>query len=745
MVLDLVTGGELFDAVAEQGRLPETTARLYFQQLVDGIQYCHSRRVYHRDLKPENLLLTDGKKSIKITDFGLSSIKSQDASTELLHTIMGSPHYIAPEVLTSAEKGYDGSKVDVWASGIILFGMLAGFLPFDEKGTRALYQAIVHNPIQFPPHFSYDCIKLLRAMLQKDPTRRPSMEDVTQFKWFRVNYNPAPEAIVGERVSESANRKKPRHKTKKSERQRQVKKKHSATDQVGNNASEEQVRPTSDNRVQMQAEGEPSEDSPLARKSTTASDSSASAFDENLNGGKIKHRKSFPAYAKRHGSAEMEEKRESAKNDVHGSSMQINKNNVVNLAQNQTHENTIPSPSFQRKASKPDASSSHYGGLDLSPRPPSTQGEGLESKSVKKSNKRLSLRDSKTVPDGVSRLAAKVYRKSSHSEDSLIHAANRNGDKFKTDSVEAKRTLSGEESIGVVYNASDEIPGRKDQERARQSNAKSPSSDSLGTEVEGDEKRGTRRSKSFIFFTGRRPNLRRRKHSVTNERHAPEKASFENSNEAVERIPPEKVTPSTGMNESSSVETFISPISWSSKMPPLFSRKQHTYHTESAEDEMIPNLDPLMPVNSPMSDVNMTFTPTALFPQDMQAETPKTDSCIFKPMRSEFRELAESQNPTPSKKDNCPSVFSPQVDANIEGGEDWSIDSNAVFADVESDEQIENFISSPESSQFSPENKCQFRRLQEKRKELKAENLKTIFTPLRKNIAEKLSLSSSIK
>lgn len=216
MVMDLVTGGELFDAVAEAGKLPEIRARLYFQQLVDGIHYCHSRRVYHRDLKPENLLLTSDKLTIKITDFGLSSIKESNAASELLHTIMGSPHYIAPEIITSAAEGYDGAKVDVWASGIILFGMLAGFLPFDEPQMSELYHSIVRKQITYPPNFSYDVVKLLRAMLQKEPHKRPTMEQIKQFAWFRVNYKPAltDDQEATEFVAPRKNRL--RHKAKKS-------------------------------------------------------------------------------------------------------------------------------------------------------------------------------------------------------------------------------------------------------------------------------------------------------------------------------------------------------------------------------------------------------------------------------------------------------------------------------------------------------------------------------------------------
>lgn len=191
MVMDLVTGGELFDAVAAVGRLSEAAARSYFQQLIDGISYCHSRKVYHRDLKPENLLLSGDRRTLKITDFGLASIKAANAESELLHTVMGSPHYIAPEIITSAKDGYDGSKVDIWACGIILYGMLAGALPFDGDGTRALYRAIVSDPVSFPKHFSYDVIKLLRAMLHKDPAKRAGSDDVRSYPWFKVDYDPA--------------------------------------------------------------------------------------------------------------------------------------------------------------------------------------------------------------------------------------------------------------------------------------------------------------------------------------------------------------------------------------------------------------------------------------------------------------------------------------------------------------------------------------------------------------------------
>jgi serine/threonine protein kinase len=97
IVLEYVTGGELFDKILHQGRLKEDESRKYFQQLIEAVDYCHSRGVYHRDLKPENLLLdTDG--NLKISDFGLSALPQQVREDGLLHTTCGTPNYVAPEV-----------------------------------------------------------------------------------------------------------------------------------------------------------------------------------------------------------------------------------------------------------------------------------------------------------------------------------------------------------------------------------------------------------------------------------------------------------------------------------------------------------------------------------------------------------------------------------------------------------------------------------------------------------------------
>ncbi|KAG1354654.1 CBL-interacting protein kinase 9 [Cocos nucifera] len=137
IVLEFVDGGELFDKIVKHGRLKEDEARRYFQQLINAVDYCHSRGVYHRDLKPENLLL-DSYGNLKVSDFGLSAFAPQIREDGLLHTACGTPNYVAPEVLN--DKGYDGTASDIWSCGVILFVLMAGYLPFDEPNLVALYK-----------------------------------------------------------------------------------------------------------------------------------------------------------------------------------------------------------------------------------------------------------------------------------------------------------------------------------------------------------------------------------------------------------------------------------------------------------------------------------------------------------------------------------------------------------------------------------------------------------------------------
>ncbi|KAF8406935.1 hypothetical protein HHK36_006056 [Tetracentron sinense] len=131
-----------------KGRLRENECRRYFQQLIDAIDYCHSKGVYHRDLKPENILL-DSQGDLKISDFGLSALSQKGVG--LLRTTCGTPNYVAPEVLS--HQGYDGSAADVWSCGVILYVLMAGYLPFDEIDLPTLYRRIRIKGIKNDPWF----------------------------------------------------------------------------------------------------------------------------------------------------------------------------------------------------------------------------------------------------------------------------------------------------------------------------------------------------------------------------------------------------------------------------------------------------------------------------------------------------------------------------------------------------------------------------------------------------------------
>eukprot|EP00177_Eucheuma_denticulatum_P002210 GFKZ01003952.1.p1 GENE.GFKZ01003952.1~~GFKZ01003952.1.p1 ORF type:complete len:1483 (-),score=240.72 GFKZ01003952.1:648-5096(-) len=189
IVMDLVTGGELFTKILNEGKLEEKIARRYFQQLVDGIEYCHRRGVCHRDLKPENLLIDETTGELKITDFGLSAMKGASTTEELLHTQCGSPNYCAPEIIARHKQGYNGNKVDAWSCGIILFALLAGFLPFYDENTKVLYRMIQRDDVKFPKKFPLDARDLVLRLLHKEPEKRFTLAEVKKHRWFAIDYD----------------------------------------------------------------------------------------------------------------------------------------------------------------------------------------------------------------------------------------------------------------------------------------------------------------------------------------------------------------------------------------------------------------------------------------------------------------------------------------------------------------------------------------------------------------------------
>lgn len=201
IVMDLVRGGELFEQIERKGELDEKLARKYFQQLIDGIDYCHRRGVCHRDLKPENLLV-DENGTLKITDFGVSSMKGGLSGSDLLYTACGTPYYCAPEIINGAEEGYSGVKIDAWSCGIILFLLLTGTLPFQNEDMTLLYELINRCKVDYPSWMPAEAKDLISHLLEKDPERRYSLEQVKAHSWFLVDYEYAEE--LGRRSSNSS-------------------------------------------------------------------------------------------------------------------------------------------------------------------------------------------------------------------------------------------------------------------------------------------------------------------------------------------------------------------------------------------------------------------------------------------------------------------------------------------------------------------------------------------------------------
>jgi len=232
LVMELANGGELFDRIKIDCGTRESTAKIFFQQLLEGVEHCHAQGVCHRDLKPENLLLQDGSNQdgtiLKIADFGFSARFAMEGSShgneskqannnykdqQVMHTsltpvappafledysplrmlksVVGSPFYVAPEVLQA--RGYDGPRADIWSLGVILYAMLAGNLPFgQELGSCKRFRhfckwvreqqernerfweevGLEYPPWLFPAKFSVLAKGLIVSMLHPDPASR---------------------------------------------------------------------------------------------------------------------------------------------------------------------------------------------------------------------------------------------------------------------------------------------------------------------------------------------------------------------------------------------------------------------------------------------------------------------------------------------------------------------------------------------------------------------------------------------
>jgi len=185
MVLELLTGGELFDRIVNKGSYTEKEASQVIKSIASAIQYLHSIGIVHRDLKPENLIYLNKQDDspIKITDFGLAKYRGNQNYD--MHTACGTPGYVAPEVL----KGEHYTKaVDMWSLGVILYILLCGFPPFYHQNTNMLYKLIKKGAFEFPDPYWTDISdsakSLVRGLLTVDPSKRMEAKDVLAHPWI---------------------------------------------------------------------------------------------------------------------------------------------------------------------------------------------------------------------------------------------------------------------------------------------------------------------------------------------------------------------------------------------------------------------------------------------------------------------------------------------------------------------------------------------------------------------------------
>jgi len=183
LVMELVTGGELFDRIVEKGSYTEKDAADLIKQVLSAVAYMHSEGVVHRDLKPENLLYhsSDEDSKIMISDFGLS--KMEDSG--IMATACGTPGYVAPEVL--AQKPY-GKAVDVWSIGVISYILLCGYPPFYDENDANLFAQILKGEFEFDSPYwddiSSEAKEFIRQLMCVDVDRRLSCESALQHAWI---------------------------------------------------------------------------------------------------------------------------------------------------------------------------------------------------------------------------------------------------------------------------------------------------------------------------------------------------------------------------------------------------------------------------------------------------------------------------------------------------------------------------------------------------------------------------------
>ena len=203
IVMEYCKNDELFEYISKKERLDEDEASSFFYQIINGVEYIHSKGIAHRDLKLENLLLTEDN-IIKIIDFGLSH---EFNGKDLLKTKCGSPSYASPELI--AQPFYDGFKSDIWCCGIILYAMLCGYLPFDgdedKDGKDVLFKNIIEGNLEFPKFISEIAKDLIIRLLNVDAKERISIPEIKKHPFYLKGKKECKISSAEKKIEEKSN------------------------------------------------------------------------------------------------------------------------------------------------------------------------------------------------------------------------------------------------------------------------------------------------------------------------------------------------------------------------------------------------------------------------------------------------------------------------------------------------------------------------------------------------------------
>lgn len=188
MVMDYLSGGELYDKLEKKGKFPEPEAAAIMYKLFHAVSHLHFRGICHRDLKPENFLFDSKREDaeIKIIDFGLGN--KFDALNEM-HTVVGTPYYVAPEVL---RRNY-GKECDIWSLGVIMYAILVGFPPFNGSSDQEIQRKVLKGDFSFKyPEWetiSKEAKDLIKNLLNVEPQKRLPANEVLNQPWFQIVQN----------------------------------------------------------------------------------------------------------------------------------------------------------------------------------------------------------------------------------------------------------------------------------------------------------------------------------------------------------------------------------------------------------------------------------------------------------------------------------------------------------------------------------------------------------------------------